>query len=108
MIGALEFMNKYRNRNSKKYPDASNRLFSEIELTVEYLIQLGDQHKLNMNEILNHKSKNGSTLFFIAASFSEKLARMLMQRNVKVNIVDQKFMIPHFRVSKRLIFFYEF
>ena len=94
-------MAKYRSRNKQKYPDASTGLFHEIEATVEYLIQLGDQHNLNMNEILNHKAKDAVTLFWWAAHYSEKLAKILIQRNVKVNTVDNTFMIPIFRVSYR-------
>ena len=93
-------MGYYKLRNNDNVPDASTGLFCEIEATVEYLIQLADQHKLNMTQILNHKTKDGVTLFDQAAYFSEKVANMLIQRNVKVNTVDQKFMIPLFRVSK--------
>ena len=94
-------MSAYKHHNNDNYPDASTGLFSEIEATVEYLIRLGDQYNLNMDEILNHKAKNGTTLFYMAAYYSEKLAKILIQRNVKVNTVDSRFMIPTFRVSKR-------
>ena len=72
-------------RIKNKYnPDASIGLFSEIELTIEYLIQLGDQYNLNMKNVLNHKGLNGTTLFSKAAYYSEKLAKMLLQRNIKL------------------------
>ena len=98
---AFDMMTQYKNRNNENFPSASTGLFSEIEATIEYLIRLGDQYNLNMDEILNHKAKDGKTLFYKAAIYSEKLAKILIQRNVKVNTVDDKFMIPIFRVSKR-------
>ena len=91
----------YRNRNNDNFPSASTGLFSEIEATVEYLIRLGDQYNLNMDKILNHKAKDGVTLFGVATYYSEKVANILIQRNVKVNTVDDMFMIPTFRVSNR-------
>ena len=93
-------MAQYKHRNNDNYPDASVGLFTEIEATIEFLIQLGDQYNLNMEMILNHKANNGITLFWWAAYHSEKVAKMLLQRNVKVNTIDQKFDIPTFRVSK--------
>ena len=93
----------------KDFPDSSTGLFCEIESTVEYLIQLVDQHKLNMTQILNHKAMDGRTLFWVAADFSEKVANMLIQKNeVKVNTVDDKFMIPPFRVSNAFLIAYQF
>ena len=96
-------MAKYKNKiKTKNYPDASIGLFNEIEATIEFLIQLGDQYNLNMEEILNHKGHDGTTLFYKATFYSEKVAKMLLQRNVKVNTVDDKFMTPIFRVSNEL------
>ena len=92
-------MTAYYQRNNQNLPSASNDLFRENEATVEYLIQLADQHKLNTRQILNHKGKDGTTLFYLAAYFSEKMAKILIQRNdVEVNTVDQLFMTPEFRV----------
>ena len=54
-----------------------------------------------MDEILNHKAKDGTTVFWWAADYSEKLADMLLQRNTKVNTLGQRFETPPFRVSKR-------
>ena len=94
-------MTHYVDENDGNYPDSSTGLFREIEATVEYLIQLADQNNLNMTQILNHKAKDGTTLFDQAAYYSEKLAKILIQRNVKVNTVDQKFETPIFRVRKK-------
>ena len=99
---AFDLMSKYKNKNNDNDPDASIGLFSEIEATIEFLIEWGDQYNLNMEAILNHKGNDGKTLFWWAAYYSEKVATMLLQRNVKVNTVDQKFMIPVFRVSNKL------
>ena len=99
MIAAFDLMSWYKIK-TKNFPDASVGLFNEKEATIEYLIRLGDQHNLNMGEMLNHKGRNGTTLFDQAAYFSKNLAKMLLQRNVKVNTVDHKFMIPIFRVSQ--------
>ena len=96
-------MNEYRLENNESCPDAPTGLLTEIESSIEYLIDLGDQYNLNMDEILNHKAKNGHTLFTQAAYYSEKVAKILIQRNVKVNTVDDRFMTPIFRVSKRFL-----
>ena len=96
-------MGHYRLRNNQNFPSASTGLFREIEATIGYLIRLGDQYNLNMDEILNHKTKNGTTLFYKAAYYSEKIGKILIQRNVKVNTVDHKFMTTSFRVSKRFL-----
>ena len=102
MIVAFDLMSWYRLKNNGNFPNASVGLFTEIEATVEYLIQLAYRSGLIIEDVLNHKGKNGKTLFWMAAYFSEKVAKMLLEKNVKVNTVDQKFMIPLFRVSNRL------
>ena len=99
LISAFQLMGQYENLNGN-YPEVSTGLFTEIEATVEYLIQLAEQHDLDMRQILNHKTKNGTTLFWQAASFSEKLAKILLEKNVEVKTVDNIFMTPQFRVSK--------
>ena len=104
MIASFDLMGYYTYHNNDNYPDASTGLFREIEATIEYLIRLGDQYNLNMNEILNHKAKDGTTLFYQAAYYSEKMAKILIQRNVKVNTVDEKFMTPSFQVSNKFVF----
>ena len=62
-------MVRYGNRNNLNFSieqfNQNNLIFRDsfqIEAMVEYLIQLGDQHKLNLAQILNHKAKNGTTL----------------------------------------------
>ena len=103
-------MVRYGNRNNLNFSieqfNQNNLIFRDsfqIEAMVEYLIQLGDQHKLNLAQILNHKAKNGTTLFYMASSYSEKVAKILIQRNIRVNTVDQKFMTPEFKVSNRFL-----
>ena len=100
MIIAFYSIDLYR-INNQRYPDTSTGLFVEIEAAVEYLIQLGDQYELNMDKILNHKAKDGTTVFWWAADYSEKLAEILVKRNTKVNTLGQRFETPPFRVSKR-------
>ena len=103
LISVFDLMTQYFIRNNKNRPSASTGLFTEIEATVEYLIQLGDKHNLNMTQILNHKIKKGLTLFYKAAFYSEKVAKILIQRNVKVNTVDDTFLTPNFKVSNRFL-----
>ena len=59
----------YANTN-KKYPDQTEPMFIEAEETVLYLIQLGDQHGVDMDKVLNAVTKNGTTLFYRATLFS--------------------------------------
>ena len=104
LVAPFDSMVRYGNRNNLNFSieqfNQNNLIFRDsfqIEAMVEYLIQLGDQHKLNLAQILNHKTKNGTTLFYMASSYSEKFAKILIQRNIRVNTVDQKFMTPELK-----------
>ena len=61
---------KYRNTNNK-YPDLTKPMLIEAEETIIYLIQLGDQHGVNIDKVLNAVSKNGKTFFYRATVLSE-------------------------------------
>ena len=99
LIEAFHMASKYTNAN-KKLPDATEPMLIEIEETILYLIQLGDQHGVDMDKVLNAVTKNGKTLFHRATFYSERVARFLLTKNVKVNSVDQFFQTVSFRVSQ--------
>ena len=87
------------NNQTGNLPDSSLPMFTEIESTAFYLIELAGKNKLIMSDILNWTADNGLTLFQRAAWFSELLARELLKKNVIVTTVDNTFQTPSFRVS---------
>ena len=81
-------------------PESATGMMGEIEECVQYLIELGELNNVDMKSVLNHTAKTGRTLFNQASRYSEKVASQLLDRRVDVNIVDNLFMTPLFRVSK--------
>ena len=81
------------------YPDSNHQLMSGAEESVEYLIELGDKHGVDMKTVLDETTKCGETMFHKATWLSEKLSKHLLQRGVKTNTVNSSFMTPIFRVS---------
>ena len=69
------------------------------EESLIYLIELGDQHGVDMAKVLNETDNGGGTLFYYATLRSKQLALYLFKRGVKVNTVDKSFSTPSFRVS---------
>ena len=98
-IMAFDMAARYNNTNNK-YPDQTEPMLIEAEETILYLIQCGDQHGVDMDKVLNAVSKDGTTLFYRATVLSERVARYLLTRKVKVNSVDQLFQTVDFRVSQ--------
>ena len=88
-----------RHKNNK-CPDPKNPMMIEIEETVLCLIQLGEQHGVDMDAVLNAVPMSGSTLFHRATLYSERVARLLLTKNVRVNAVDGLFQTVTFRVSQ--------
>ena len=64
-----------------------------------YLIEVGDEHGVDMAEVLEKTDNNGWTLFHWATWYLEQVALYLLKRGVKVNTVDLRFSTPSFRVS---------
>ena len=93
----------YRNRNNNKNP--SGPMLRDLEESIFYLIDLAKCFNLDLKKILNHTTNGGHTLFFLASVVSEKITRRLLEENVQVNSVDDKFVTPFFRV--RMIFLFE-
>ena len=69
------------------------------EESVLYLTELGDEHDVDMAEVLDHTDNSGQTLFFYATLRSEQLALYLLKRGVKVNTVNHLFETPSLMVS---------
>ena len=87
----------YRNRNNNKNP--SGPMLRDLEESIFYLIDLAKCFNLDLKKILNHTTKSGYTLFFLASICSERITRRLLEENVQVNSVNQDFVTPFFRVS---------
>ena len=73
LIVTFNMANKYRNRNNGEYP--SGPMLHEIEETIFYLIDLAKCFNLDLKKILNHTTKSGETLFFLASIYSETITR---------------------------------
>ena len=82
----------------KKFPTSSTGMFSEIEKTLLFLIEEGEKRGVEMNTILNTRNKTGRTLFHWATQYSEKIALVLLERNVIVNTIKSNFDTPWFKV----------
>ena len=93
----FEMGNGHRKRTDK-YP--SGPLMHDIEESCFYLIDLAKRFNLDLKKILNHTARDGTTLFSLASIFSETLTRQLLEENVRVNSVDDKFLTPFFRVRR--------
>ena len=76
-----------------------NEFVKDAAESVIYLIELGDQHGVDMVKLLNKTLNNGSTLFFLATGHSEQLALYLLKRGVKVNTLNSNFETPQFKVN---------
>ena len=99
LLIVFDMMHRYKNR-TRKYPDSSMPMFTEIESTVRYLLKLAEDNNLDMDKIINWTGLNGDTLFANAACYSESLANELLKKKVVVvTTVDNRFMIPTFAVS---------
>ena len=92
----------YRNKTGD-YPEPTTGMMTEIEDSIQMLIEMGVTNNVDMKRVLNHVGKNGKTLFQLASRYSEKVASQLLDRRVNVNTVDALFQTPEFRVSKLLI-----
>ena len=83
-----------------------NEFVKDAAESVIYLIELGDQHGVDMVKLLNKTLNNGSTLFFLATGHSEQLALYLLKRGVKVDTLNSNFETPQFKVTCLLSFFF--
>lgn len=81
-------------------PELTTGMMAEIENTIQFLIKLGNMKRVDMKSVLNHTTKEGSTLFLLASYYSEKLTYQLLHRRVDVKTVNFSFLTPSFRVSK--------
>ena len=94
---------KYRNRNDFKYP--SGPMLCNIEESILFLVQQAKDNNLDLDKTFNHMTKDGTTLFFYASIFSEKITRQLLNEEVvRVNSIDLRFVTPFFRVRLKVDF----
>ena len=59
-----------------------------------YLIQLGYDHKVDMEKVLNLIGNEGCTLFSLACREKE-LTKFLIEKRVRMTTLDSQFQIPH-------------
>ena len=91
-------MSKYKNK-TKKWPTTSTGMFTEIEEAIMFLIDEGEKHGVDTKTVIDTRNKNGNTLFYGAAQYSEKIALALLERDVIVNTITSDFGTPFFKVS---------
>lgn len=60
----------YANENDAS-PKPTTGMMTEIEDTILFLIVMGELNNVDMNRVLNHTAKNGTTLFDSASRYSE-------------------------------------
>ena len=88
---------QYRNRNNNENP--SGPMLRDIEKSVLFLIKLAKDSELDLDEILNHTTKDGTTLLFAASVYSETITKHLLTgKYVRVNSIDLGFVTPFFKV----------
>ena len=98
IMACFELATWYR-IETDEYPEPTTGMMTEVEDSIQMLIQLGETNNVDMKRVLNQVGKNGSTLFTLASVYSEKVASQLLDRRVNVNTVDALFQTPVFRVS---------
>ena len=98
-MACFDLATEYSNEKGA-IPGQTTGMMTEIEETVQMLIEMGETNNVEMNRVLNQIGKDGLTLFSLASMYSEKVASQLLDRRVNVNIVDCHFFTPDFQVSK--------
>ena len=62
------------------------------------MLKLAEQNDVDIDPLVNNTDKTGKSFFYLATVHSEKISLELINRNVKVNRIDNKFNTPDFRV----------
>ena len=100
LIALFHVLKRHRNEGAGKDPSGTEMAI-EVEKSVEYLIELGENEGLEMNKISEKTNKSGQTLFENATFYSPDLALQLLNRGINTKSIDEKFMTPQFKVSRK-------
>ena len=78
-------------------------MLDDIEESCLFLIGKAKDFELDLDKILNHTTKDGSTLFTGASMYSERITKYLLtEKDVRVNSNDDNFVTPFFRVRLKI------
>ena len=85
--------------NKDNQADIGSWVQTEVENTLKFLLEKGDELKYDMENIVNHTVDNGQTLFQISTNHSEKIANYLISKKiVKMNSITSTFDSVSFKV----------
>ena len=84
-------------RRLKKKPSDCTKLIHKIEDVFFFLIKEAERRTFDTDKILAIPNSTGQTVFHHVSTISEVIAKYILQRDIKVNAIDAKMMIPHFK-----------
>ena len=93
------YSNPFKNRLLRNH-DGKLQAYESLIL---YLIQLADINNIDLSALFDHTNELGESFFHNAIMFSEKIAFALIERNVKVNRINNAFTTPYLMVKTRLV-----
>ena len=103
LFAATHMMREY-SAQTNQMPDSSIGMFNDYESLFIYLLQLAERNNVDIDRVINHTTDAGSSLLHHSTLYSEKISLELINRNVKVNRIDNRFVTPRFLVRIFLIF----
>ena len=77
-------------------------LLTKADDAIEFLIELGREHKVDMKRLLSATEICGQTLFQMSGRRSKRISTLLVRMGIKVNSITEAFHTPSFQVSKLL------
>ena len=80
-----------------------NQLVVKTETVFNFLLEHGIKNGFNIDSILEIPDDNGNTCFQIASQCSFKICNYLLKRNIKVNSIETKMMVPEFNFPELTI-----
>ena len=84
-------------RQLKRPASEVSKLIDQAEEIFFILIDEGQKRGFNTDEILEIPDSTGQTCFMIASIKSKKITNYIIQRNIKINSIDSRMMIPQFK-----------
>ena len=102
LISIFDMAVHNRIANNNEFP--SGLMLGDIEESCLHMIELAKSSDLDLEKVLNHPTKNGQTLFFLASINSELITRRLLLEPVRANSITDKFITPYFRVRFEVCF----
>ena len=80
-----------------------NQLIVRTETIFNFLLEQGIKNGFDVDSILEIPDDNGNTCFHIASQCSNKICNYILKRNIKVNSIETKMMVPEFNFPELTI-----